>query len=109
MVCLFSVLTHLLHEQSYWYLDESKRALKPGGKIVFSFLEFGEVAHWPVFESTVALARQGADQPLNVFIERGSIEMWARRLDLRIVEFRDAADPISPAGALGQSLCVLSR
>lgn len=31
-VCFFSVFTHLLHEQSYLYLQEAKRVLKPGGQ-----------------------------------------------------------------------------
>ncbi|WP_411286336.1 class I SAM-dependent methyltransferase [Phenylobacterium sp.] len=30
MVVFFSVLTHLLHEQGYWYLEEARRVLKPG-------------------------------------------------------------------------------
>src|SRR4051812_14631544 len=38
VVCFFSVFTHLSHEDSYRYLCEAKRVLKPGGKIVFSFL-----------------------------------------------------------------------
>src|ERR1700704_3527549 len=29
VVCFFSVFTHLLHEQSYLYLQEAKRVLKP--------------------------------------------------------------------------------
>jgi SAM-dependent methyltransferase len=37
LVCFFSVFTHLLHEQTYCYLEEARRVLKPGGKIVFSF------------------------------------------------------------------------
>jgi ubiquinone/menaquinone biosynthesis C-methylase UbiE len=40
-VCFFSVLTHLLHEQSFRYLEEARRVLKPTGRIIFSFLEFG--------------------------------------------------------------------
>ena len=52
MVCFFSVLTHLMHEQSYWYLEEAIRVLKPGGKVVFSFLDFAESVHWPVFIGT---------------------------------------------------------
>jgi ubiquinone/menaquinone biosynthesis C-methylase UbiE len=52
-VCFFSVLTHLLHEQGFVYLQEAKRVLKPGGKIVFSFLEFAVPDHWAVFEGTV--------------------------------------------------------
>jgi len=31
MVCFFSVFTHLLHEDSYRYLLEAHRVLKPGG------------------------------------------------------------------------------
>lgn len=57
MVCFFSVLTHLLHEQSYWYLEEAIRVLKPGGKIVVSFLDFDEPAHWPVFLYTLQLSK----------------------------------------------------
>jgi SAM-dependent methyltransferase len=109
MVCLFSVLTHLLHEQSYWYLEEAKRVLRPGGKIVFSFLEFDNPSHWHIFEDTVAAARQHAEQPLNVFIDRRGVEIWARHLGLQVVEIRNAGDLISTAGALGQSVCVLSR
>src|SRR5690349_14009653 len=53
MVCFFSVLTHLLHEDSYCYLREAQRVLRPGGKVVFSFLEFRAETHWAVFESMV--------------------------------------------------------
>ena len=37
-VCFFSVFTHLVHEETFEYLREARRVLKPGGKIVFSFL-----------------------------------------------------------------------
>ena len=36
MVCFFSVLTHLLHEESFVYLREARRVLKPGGLYLFS-------------------------------------------------------------------------
>ena len=32
-VCFFSVLTHISHEESWEYIRESKRVLKPGGKL----------------------------------------------------------------------------
>ena len=47
------VFTHLLHEHSYLYLCEAKRVLKPGGKIVLSFLEFANALHWGVFEQAL--------------------------------------------------------
>ncbi|NBW95850.1 MAG: methyltransferase domain-containing protein, partial [Planctomycetia bacterium] len=52
MLCAFSLFTHLLHEESYVYLQESFRVLKPGGKVVMSFLEFAAPSHWNVFVPT---------------------------------------------------------
>ncbi len=108
MVCFFSVLTHLLHEQSYWYLEEAKRVLKPKGKIVFSFLEFDEPEHWTIFENTIAEAKAVGIHPLNVFIDRNSICTWANHLDLRIESIHGAKEIVVEKGALGQSLCILS-
>jgi SAM-dependent methyltransferase len=107
IVCFFSVLTHLLNEQSYWYLEEAKRVLRPGGKILFSFLEFRQPAHWPIFESTLHEARTSRMQPLNVFIDREAIHVWAEHLGVTIEDLRDASDPVVPQGALGQSICVM--
>jgi ubiquinone/menaquinone biosynthesis C-methylase UbiE len=123
MVCFFSVLTHLLHEQSYLYLEEAKRVLKPGGRIVFSFLEFRMPFHWSVFASTVDDARRN-EHPLNVFIERNAIEAWAAHLGLTVVDMRDGDEQFVPLsrpvtldsgqvlterGNLGQSICVLAQ
>ncbi|MFZ5720799.1 MAG: class I SAM-dependent methyltransferase [Pseudomonadota bacterium] len=109
MVCFFSVLTHLLHEQSYWYLEEAKRVLKPGGKIVFSFLEFHGGHHMPVFRQTVTAAKQRIEQPLNVFIEREAITAWAQELGLEIEAIRGGPDQVVAEGALGQSHAVLRK
>jgi len=124
MVCFFSVLTHMLHEQSYLYLEEAKRVLKPGGRIVFSFLEFRMAFHWSVFASTVADARGRNEHPLNVFIERDAIHAWAAHLGLAVIDIRDGDDAFVPlsrpvtlddgrvlseCGNLGQSICVLGR
>lgn len=109
MICFFSVLTHLMHEQSYWYLEEARRVLKPGGRIVCSFLEFREPGHLPIFNATLAVAKRRVAAPMNVFVERNALEVWARELDLRIVEFRNGGDHIVPEGNLGQALCVLEK
>lgn len=121
-VCFFSVLTHLLHEQSYIYLQEAKRVLKRGGKIIFSFLEFGIPSHWSVFDSTVA--RSILPRPLNVFISRDAIDAWAAHLGLRVAAIHDGDKPfiripypltfesgevIKDLGTLGQSVCVLVK
>jgi len=124
MVCFFSVLTHILHEQSYLYLEEAKRVLKPDGRIVFSFLEFRMPFHWSVFASTVDDARGRNEHPLNVFIERDAIHAWAAHLGLAVLDMRDGDEPFVPLsrpvtldsgqvlsarGNLGQSICVLGR
>lgn len=119
--CFFSVFTHLLHEESYCYLHEARRVVKPGGKIVFSFLEYAN--NWQIFKDTFSLLLQGGASPhLNVFIGRDAIEAWASHLGLTILAMHAATDPfvelsrpityddgrrIDGAAALGQSVCVL--
>lgn len=109
MVCFFSVLTHLRHEQSYWYLEEARRVLKPGGRVVFSFLEFREPTHMKIFLDTVALTRQQALLPLNVFLDREGIGLWAEQLGMDVVEIRGGGDVIAAEGSLGQAVCVLQK
>ncbi|MEP6997164.1 MAG: class I SAM-dependent methyltransferase [Betaproteobacteria bacterium] len=121
--CFFSVFTHLLHEETYCYLIEARRAVKPGGRIVFSFLEYEH--NWEVFKNTYnTIKAGGANDHLNVFIGRDAIAAWAQHLGMPIVEIRAATDPFVPLSrpvvfddgrriegnaALGQSVCVLSN
>jgi SAM-dependent methyltransferase len=109
MVCFFSVLTHLLHEQGYWYLEHAKRVLKPGGRVVFSFLEFTEPGHWQVFADTLAATKARQVFPLNVFIDRDALPVWADHLGLEVVDIRGGAEVIVPEGNLGQAVCVLQK
>ena len=123
MVCFFSVLTHLLHEESFVYLREAKRVLKPGGKIVLSFLDFRVADHWGSFESNVRDIGVGA-QPMNVFLCPDMLREWAKRLELEIEAIHDGDEPylrlsvpitfengktVKDRAALGQSVCVMVR
>jgi SAM-dependent methyltransferase len=121
-VCFFSVLTHLHHEDSYHYLNEAKRVLKTGGRIVFSFLQFAVPAHWSVFENSLRDDRP--DKVHSQFISVDAIEVWAQHLDLRIERVHDGDTPHIPLeadvvlddgrrmtseGYLGQSVCILTK
>jgi SAM-dependent methyltransferase len=76
-VASFSVFTHLLHEETYRYFLEANRILKPGGYLVFSFLEFRIACHWETFISSVNSTQQG--KHLNQFMDRDAIRVWAQR------------------------------
>lgn len=122
-IVFFSVFTHLLHEESYVYLEESYRALRPGGKVIFSFLEFAVPEGWKVFDANLAWVRNRTMAGhLNVFMHRHDLRLWAERLgfnvaamhhgDTRFIEVdAEAATEAVPAGAyaLGQSVCVLRK
>ena len=116
-VCFFSVFTHLTHEDTFRYLTEAKRVLKPGGKIVFSFLEFRIPCHWEIFENSLKQKRH-----LDQFIDRDGILAWASKLGLKVNLIADGDRPNIPLpekivfdngtvmeglGNLGQSVAVL--
>lgn len=120
-VTFFSVFTHLQHEETYRYLREARRVLKPGGAIVFSYLEFRVSTHWFIFEHSVADERN--DKVLNQFMDRDMIHSFASHLGMKVQQINDGHIPHIPLdrtirwadgredqemGCLGQSVCVLT-
>ena len=67
MVCFFSVFTHLLQEESYLYLEEARRVLRPGDRIVASYLDIADPSHWNIFEANLRSARLRQEKPMNIF------------------------------------------
>ncbi|HWA10135.1 MAG TPA: class I SAM-dependent methyltransferase [Opitutaceae bacterium] len=89
-VCFFSVFTHLEHDDIFRYLAEAGRVAKPGGRIVFSYLDFTVPSHWTVFETT--LANRDPGRVLNQFISKGAIETWCRHLGLEVERLYDGPE-----------------
>jgi SAM-dependent methyltransferase len=111
IVCFFSVMTHLLHEQSFIYLREAYRVLQPGGSAVFSFLEFKMRSHWPIFERDVETV--DTDRHIDVFMDRDGISLWAEKLGFRDLKFLDGDKPMVEVDgnkdSLGQSVAILTK
>lgn len=81
LVFHWSVFTHLSPEECFLYLKDTFRALKPGGKTVFSFLEVGEPLHQRVFDSRVRGLEIGSPAPiLDTYLHRDWITLWAEQL-----------------------------
>ena len=93
MIFHWSVFTHLYPEECYLYMEDAFRALKPGGVMVFSFLELENVQHHDIFRSRIGAFRKwGWSTTLDVFLHRDWIAFWARDLGFDSVSFTDGTD-----------------
>jgi SAM-dependent methyltransferase len=94
MLFHWSVFTHIPVEECFLYLEDSFRSLKPGGRLVFSFLELTAPAHYErIFENRVGWVRKDrAPKLLDTFLHRDWIMLWADKLGFSDVEFTDGGD-----------------
>jgi ubiquinone/menaquinone biosynthesis C-methylase UbiE len=102
-VTLFSVATHLMHHETYSYLEEARRVAAPGGRIVVSFLEFANPGHWQIFANTLRVYRSSLPEPINTFIEASVFAVWAEKLGLELVEVKRGDTPWFPLDGSAQS------
>ncbi|AIT82884.1 hypothetical protein JI59_25965 (plasmid) [Novosphingobium pentaromativorans US6-1] len=89
----WSVFTHLFPAEAYLYTAEAFRALKPGGRMVFSFLEMEDSAHDRVWQANQRLLREGkAAAQLDAFLHRDWIRRFARDSGFLEPSFTDGSD-----------------
>lgn len=105
----WSVFTHLSLEECYLYLKDTLRALKPGGKVVFSFLELNDPAHRPVYFKRVDKIARGRQVGLqDTFLHRDWIRFWAQDIGFQDPNFTDGYDN-SQHPAFWQSLVAMTK
>jgi SAM-dependent methyltransferase len=93
LVFHWSVFTHLSPEECFLYLKDSFRALKPGGKTVFSFLEAHEPLHQRVFATRVQGLERGSPDPiLDTYLHKDWIVHWAAQLGFNPPVFTHGED-----------------
>ncbi|WP_408589344.1 class I SAM-dependent methyltransferase [Novosphingobium sp.] len=89
----WSVFTHLSPEECFLLLEDTVRALKLGGRTVFSFLEIGEPLHRDAFLTRVRLIGAGKTPALlDTFLHRDWIRSWAVELGLTEPVFTNGDD-----------------
>lgn len=89
----WSVFTHLYPGESYLYMLDAFRALKPGGKLLFSFLELEEPAHDRIWLAELERRRQGEErEQLDAFLHRDWIRRFARDAGFGEPRFTDGTD-----------------
>ena len=109
MVFGWSIYTHLFPTESYLYIEDIFRALKPGGTLIFSFLEMEEAAHDRVWENDLDYVRSGKKLiQLNSFLHREWIAKFARLVGFDEPTFTDGTDN-SQHPAFGQALATLKK
>ena len=87
LVAFFSVGTHMMNEEFYLYLGEARRVLKPGGRIVFSFLDIQTPQGRSVMTQTAEVVGAGHRlEHLNVFMGRDDMPAWADFLAMELVD-----------------------
>ena len=94
MACAFSVFTHLRHEESYVYMRDIYRVLKPGARFVFSYLDYRVPELWRVLEGNIEAI--GQEAVLNQFMSTDTIEVFAQHLGFELTEVRQGDVPFIP-------------
>jgi SAM-dependent methyltransferase len=91
IVTAFSLFTHLLHEEGFTYMRDACRALKSGGILVGSFLEYTNAWHQKIFQGAVTNLRSG--RGLIVFHDREALTFFQKDSGFSSIRFIGGAEP----------------
>ncbi len=109
MVFHWSVFTHFYPGESYLYTADAFRALKPGGKMIFSFLELEDVEHDRVWNANLDhLRAANRAEHLDAFLHRDWIRRFVRDAGFAEPRFTDGQDGRDHP-PFWQSLAVLEK
>lgn len=110
MACAFSVFTHLHPPEIFIYMQELHRILKPSGRLMFSFWQFGgrrDRDIWRQFMKTVDVVRDGYIWPPNTFIEEPVIGQFASEIGFHGCNYiNHRPDDPNP---FGQTVAILTK
>lgn len=117
LACAFSVFTHMEHEDSYWYLKEALRIVRPGGRFVFSCWPMDLGAARDVFLTSASrnIRARWTDDIRNVVTSRDLMNRICELAGWRVARWYagDEANIVLPGTGqktgLGQSTCVLEK
>ncbi len=113
MICAFSVFTHMEHEDSYLYLKEAARIVRPGGRFIFSCLPMNLEVSKRIFVEQASMDLQTRwSRPRNVTTSVDLMNEISRMAGWTLVRWydgnvRNIGSPGGETKALGQSACVL--
>jgi ubiquinone/menaquinone biosynthesis C-methylase UbiE len=110
MVCAFSVFTHIEHEDTYRYLIDALRVVRPGGTFVFSCLPIDLPAARDIFvaEARLPLAERWR-RVRSIATTRDLMDTISTLAGWRVAAWYGSDYLFLEQAALGQSVCALER
>jgi ubiquinone/menaquinone biosynthesis C-methylase UbiE len=113
MFCAFSVFTHIEHEDTFNFLKDARRAVRPGGRFVFSCLPLDLSAARVIFSRSIAMdfaARWATVR--NVVTSVDMMERLSHMAGWEVVRWYRGDEPNVPLDGelheFGQSVCVVA-
>lgn len=110
VVCAFSVFTHIEHEDSYRYLVDALRVVRPGGKFVFSCLPLDMPAAQEIFVAEARLPLADRWRRVRaITTSRDLMDAISTLAGWRVAAWYGGDHAFLNQWALGQAVCMLER